>query len=605
MKSLFRFLYSKEGLIAIFCYLFTAVFSHLAFAPLSLSYFVWVAPFGLFYIEKKYRGKWKQLIWHGFGFAIAFYAVSFYWIYYMVTVFGGFDWYLATPIFVLSAIFLNLKFPLFLILFSFLTVRIQKFFPWLAGFAMLFAEFFSPQVFPWYFGSVVAENNILAQNAEYASAYGLTVILFIFSYFLFQFRNPKRLLKLVSNFRNSKSNKVRRVKIFRNRKAIYGICSVLFVLLIFIANGFYLFQKWDAVKPKGNREVLIIQPNAPLEFRDGRSVVEEINSLMKRIDDLAMEGGTTGRLDLIVLPESGVPFFSTNSTEATRLAGIYWEKFESFMKALALRHRANVYFNELDVGFEGEVKSRSNLVTYNSSALYNPNGERRASYQKVFLLIFGEYMPFEWMYALSGQTGKFTSGKSLELIPYFKTVSPSTLDAESKPLATTQSKPNNPLRWKDMDYLYPAAVSDYYKTHKVDEEINGTFLPLICYEVIISEFVRKFKGDPDFIVNVTNDKWYGNTVESYQHHTLGRMRAIEFRKWLVRSTNSGTSVFTDHLGRNVKNEFTPIESSAFLKGTVDIIPGEMTFYREYGNLLPWSFLILSGIYFGFYVWKSR
>jgi apolipoprotein N-acyltransferase len=593
MKSLFRFLFSKEGFIALLCYLVTAVFSHLAFAPLSLSYFVWVAPLGLFYIEKKYRGKWKKLIWHGFGFAIAFYAVSFYWIYYMVTVFGGFDWYLASPIFVLSAIFLNLKFPLFLVTFSFLILRVGRFFPWLASFAMLFAEFFTPQVFPWYFGSVVAENNILAQNAEYASAYGLTVLLFLFSYLLFQFRNPKRVLRFIEHYKQSKTNAERVMPIARNGKALLGMASVLFVFLCFWVNGYYLFQKWNAVDPAGTREVLIVQPNAPLEFRDGRSVVETINSLMKRIDDLSSEGGLNQKLDLIVLPESGVPFFSTNNTEATRLAGIYWEKFEAFMKVLALRHKTNVYFNELDVGFEGEVKSRANLVTYNSSALYNPNGERRGNYQKVFLLIFGEYMPFDWMYALSGQTGKFAPGTSLDLIPYYYT--------PDQTKATTVSD----LHWKDMDYFSPSMVSDYYSTHKVEEKVNGSFLPLICYEVIISEYVRKFKGDPDFIVNVTNDKWYGNTIESYQHHTLGRMRAIEFRKWLVRSTNSGTSVITDHLGRNLNNEFTPIESSAFLKGSVAIIPSKMTFYREYGNLLPWLFLVLSSLIFGFYVWKSR
>ncbi|TGL62175.1 apolipoprotein N-acyltransferase [Leptospira ognonensis] len=592
MKSIFRYFTSKEGFIAILCYLFTAVFSHLAFAPLSYSYFIWIAPLGLFYIEKKYRGEWKKLLWHGFGFAIAFYAVSFYWIYHMVTVFGGFPWFIATPIFVLSAVFLNLKFPLFLLTFSFLVKRVGKFFPWLASFSMLFAEFFTPQVFPWYFGSVVAENHILSQNAEYASSYGLTVLLFLFSYLLFQFRNPKRILILIKRVRNSKPNADRKLPIKRTGKMWIGFASVLFVFLCYWVNGYYLFRKWEAVSPIGTREVLIVQPNAPLEFRDGRSIVETINSLMKRIDDLSFEGAKDQKVDLIVLPESGVPFFSTNDTEATRLAGIYWEKFESFMKTLALRHKANVFFNELDVGFENDIKTRDALVTYNSSALYNPNGERRGSYQKVFLLIFGEYMPFDWMYALSGQTGKFAEGKSMDLIPYYGT-------------DHNKHAPVRDLEWKDMNFFTPSMVSEYYKENRVDETISGSFLPLICYEVIISEYVRKFKGDPDFIVNVTNDKWYGNTVESFQHHTLGRMRAIEFRKWLVRSTNSGTSVITDHLGRNLNDEFTPIDSSAFLKGTVSIIPGSMTFYRAYGNVLPWFFLFLSALVFGYYVRKSR
>ncbi len=593
MKSFFRYFSSKEGFTAIVCYLITGIFSHLAFAPISQSYFVWIAPLGLFYIEKKYRGQWKKLIWHGFGFAIVFYAISFYWIYHMVTVFGGFPWFFAVPIFLLSAVFLNLKFPLFLILFSFLAKRVGKFFPWLAGFCMLFAEFFTPQVFPWYFGSVVAENHILAQNAEYASAYGLTVLLFLFSYLLFQFRNPKRVLSLIRLLKvPTRLEKPNEKPSLRKAKVYFGISSVLFIFFLFWANGYYLYQKWNSVKPVGSREILIVQPDAPLEFRDGRSVAETINSLMVRIDELTKQGAKDQKLDLIVLPESGVPFFSANNTEATKIAGLYWEKFDALMKVLALRHKTNVYFNELDIRFENHIKSRENLLTYNSSALYNPNGERRGSYQKVYLLIFGEYMPFDWMYALSGQTGKFDSGKSLDLISYYTT-------------KHDQEESVADLLWKDLDNFSPTMVSEYYAKHKVEEKVEGNFLPLICYEVIISEFVRKFKGDPDFIVNVTNDKWYGNTVESYQHHTLGRMRAIEFRKWLVRSTNSGTSVITDHLGRNINNYFTPIESAAVLKGSVSIIPGSMTFYREYGNLLSWLFLSISAIVFSYYVWKSR
>ena len=66
----------------------------------------------------------------------------------------------------------------------------------------------------------------------------------------------------------------------------------------------------------------------------------------------------------------------------------------------------------------------------------------------------------------------------------------------------------------------------------------GKFLPLICYEVILPEFVRKFYKTemPDFIVNITNDKWYGKTVESYEHLDLARLRSIEFRRWMVRAT---------------------------------------------------------------------
>lgn len=52
-------------------------------------------------------------------------------------------------------------------------------------------------------------------------------------------------------------------------------------------------------------------------------------------------------------------------------------------------------------------------------------------------------------------------------------------------------------------------LKDYYRDNNVELKEEGKFLPLICYEVIIPEFVRKFAkaGAPDFIVNITNDKW--------------------------------------------------------------------------------------------------
>ncbi|PJZ44468.1 apolipoprotein N-acyltransferase [Leptospira brenneri] len=585
--KLIRFLISREGIISVFCYAVTALFSFLSFAPVNFPFFVWFAPLGLFLIEKRNRGEWKKLIYHGFGFSILFYLVSFHWIYHMTTVFGGFDWYLAVPIFIGSAILLNFKFPVYLLLFSFLAKRVKRFFPVIASVSILVAEFFTPQVFPWYFGNIVAENQILAQNAEYASSYGLSAFLFFVSYYLFYLRKPKTFFRILTHF----LSKHKRIQ----KQFLFGGFGLVLVLVLFFGNGYYLYQKWSNVKPKAERDVLIVQPNAPLEFRDGRNPAEEIRNLMTRIDAMTESELKKSPVDLVVLPESGVPFFTTHDTEVTRYSRIYWHQFESLMAILSLRHGTNVFYNELDAdlvptALPGRI-SRRDVRMYNSSVLMNPNGERRKSYQKVFLLIFGEYMPFEWMYALSGQTGQFAPGTSLDLIPYY----------EPRKTASSQKKD---LRWEDTMLMGPVSVREYYSKDKVEEKQIGTFLPLICYEVIISEFVRKFQGDPDFIVNVTNDKWYGNSVETYQHHTLGRLRAIEFRKWIVRSTNSGTSVFTDHLGRNIDNDFTPIESTAVIRKKVQVIPGEMTFYRLYGNLLSYLYMGIVGLVFFFYAKRN-
>lgn len=112
------------------------------------------------------------------------------------------------------------------------------------------------------------------------------------------------------------------------------------------------------------------------------------------------------------------------------------------------------------------------------------------------------------------------------------------------------------MGWTDTETFNHEAVRSYYETTRTEVSETGKFLPLICYEVILPEFVREFRtaGNPEFIVNLTNDKWYGATTESDQHMELGRLRSIELRRWMVRSTNSGISANIDHLGRFVGNK---------------------------------------------------
>ncbi len=577
-------------LTSLFSYLWLGFFSALAFAPFSFSSFAWLAPFPLFWIEKQYRGQWKILFLHGLGFGIVFYSCSFHWIYHMVTVFGGFPWFLALPIFFLSGAFLNLKFPVFLLLFSFLIRKVRKHKAALAGFSVLFSEFFTPQVFPWYWGNVVGENVILAQTAEFASAYGLSVFLFFGSYLLFRF--VRLLFARFSWMFSAKKLSIHWVhlKKWALKPSTWLQFSIIFLwVVIFWGSGFYLFRFWSDVTPIGYREVGVIQPDAPLEFRDSRkSFRDTIEDLMLQIDLGAREVSKGRDLDLLVLPESSVPFFSANSSVPNKINQIYWNRFDNLIALLALRHNTNVFFNELDIKYKGELKNE-NKRYYNSSSVYDPSGKRQNSYDKVFLLIFGEYMPFDWMYALSPQTAHFAPGTSLDLLPYFA----------RRP---NSAKSWQDLKWEDTDLISKDDLINRESSVLPLEKV-GSFLPLICYEVIIPEFVRQFEGDPDFIVNVTNDKWYGNSIESYQHYTLGRLRAIEFRKWIVRSTNSGTSVFIDHLGRPVDGEFTPIESSAVLAKKVAVIPGKMTFYRRFGNVIPWTYLGISSILFIYYVWK--
>ena len=133
---------------------------------------------------------------------------------------------------------------------------------------------------------------------------------------------------------------------------------------------------------------------------------------------------------------------------------------------------------------------------------FGPDGTLAGRYHKVQLLAFGEYMPFSnWIPQLKGLVegvGDFRPGEKIE-----------------------------PLCWEDT-----------------------CFGVLICFEAILKPISREFmdKG-ADFLVNITNDAWFGDTSCPEQHLMLSAFRAVENRTWLVRVANTGISAFVDPVGR--------------------------------------------------------
>ncbi|MEJ2697791.1 MAG: apolipoprotein N-acyltransferase, partial [Candidatus Sulfobium sp.] len=119
----------------------------------------------------------------------------------------------------------------------------------------------------------------------------------------------------------------------------------------------------------------------------------------------------------------------------------------------------------------------------------------------------------------------------------------------------------------------------------------GSFATLICYEVIFPGLVRKFYTDGgDFIVNITNDAWFGDTAGPYQHFSMAVFRAIENRKPLIRAANTGISGFIDSSGRMLFS--TPIFRRLVLTEKVKT-DSTMTFYTRYGDLFSYLCMVLS------------
>ncbi len=185
---------------------------------------------------------------------------------------------------------------------------------------------------------------------------------------------------------------------------------------------------------------------------------------------------------------------------------------------------------------------------YNASLLLSDD-KIKASYHKNILIPFGETLPF----------GPFNR-KIVTMVPAVSLFA----RGEGTPLMETKDK--------------------------------FRFVTPICYEILESNYMRsllnQYQGN-HLIVNHTNDSWYGNTAEPYQHLFLSKWRALEFNLPIVRSTNTGiTSVIYADASESKRLEIGT-------EGTLDVMvptgSGQSTVYQDYGALPLYAlflFLIL-------------
>jgi len=114
---------------------------------------------------------------------------------------------------------------------------------------------------------------------------------------------------------------------------------------------------------------------------------------------------------------------------------------------------------------------------------------------------------------------------------------------------------------------------------------NGQFVvaPVICYESVYGEFVAGFiRNGANLIFVITNDGWWGNTPGHRQHFYFSVLRAIETRRSIARSANTGISAFIDQRGDVF--QATPYWEPAVIRQTL-ITNDEMTFYVRFGDYL--------------------
>ncbi len=199
------------------------------------------------------------------------------------------------------------------------------------------------------------------------------------------------------------------------------------------------------------------------------------------------------------------------------------------------------------------VDDARRYVFYNSALLSDEQGQVVGRFDKQKLVLFSEWMPFgeelPILYEWSPKSGRFVPGKRFD----------------------------------------PLSVAG----HQIATSI--------CYEDIVPSFVNRIvnNGDPDLIANLTNDAWFGDTTEPWIHLALATMRAVEHRRYFVRSTNSGVSAIIDPVGRVVKHTGTFREEAL----TADVAwLHARTVYEVLGDI-PWW--LLSVVAFGLSFSRGR
>lgn len=292
----------------------------------------------------------------------------------------------------------------------------------------------------------------------------------------------------------------------------------------------YILGMWHLAAPPSpflnGVKIRIVQPSVPQ--RD-KWIAEKQSAIFA--DHLALSregtGGAKGNLDgisHIIWPEASMPFGPLEHPEALSAIGQLLPQNVTLL-AGALR---------------AERDENGARKAYNSLLVFGDSGKLEAIYDKIHLVPFGEYLPFQTaleslgLQSLTRQRGGFTPG----LVP--------------KPLLNVPGLP-------------PIA-------------------PLICYEAIFPNEVVQTKQRPGLLLIVTNDGWFGNSTGPYQHFHQARIRAVEQGLSVIRAANNGISGVIDPEGRILA--LINLNRRTTIDARVPQMRSE-TVYARWGDLIFW------------------
>lgn len=323
------------------------------------------------------------------------------------------------------------------------------------------------------------------------------------------------------------------------KESIFVIITTFVIFVISIYYGIHRIKEINEITLSSKKiKIAIIQGNIDQSQKWD-------NRYQKYVFERYMDLTRTSMREnpqLIVWPETALPFYPDLNREMT-------EKFKSFVREI----KTPLLTGAVLVRDKRIINNTLSYSITNSAILYDKNGNETFIYDKIHLVPFGEYIPLKnllfFINRLVEGIGEYKAGTSYK-----------------------QAK----LKW-------------------------GTFSTIICYEAIFPALVRRLIGKSgNFLINITNDAWFGKTSGPYQHFSISRFRAIENRVPLVRAANTGISGFISLTGEVSKK--LDIFKTGILIAKIPLV-NIKSFYKYYGDVF--SYLNLIYIIFVITTFKNK
>jgi apolipoprotein N-acyltransferase len=318
------------------------------------------------------------------------------------------------------------------------------------------------------------------------------------------------------------------VFILRDTKKDIVVCIVFLImpLLFYIYGSSYkeIFNTSDKITY--NHKIRVIGANISLD-----RFYSEIDSVSVIRDLIQISDPKKSEKTIFVWPEGILPDISQKE-----LVEYKWLFEDSFSK-----------HHLLAIGINSQTAENGNINYFNSLSVYDHNLSLLHSYNKVNLVPFGEFLPFE---------------------DILKTIGLQTITNNYQSFSRGNKR-------------------DTIEINK--EGFSLKILPLICYEIIYSGKLFK-NSNFDLIINISEDGWFGKSIGPKQHFVHSIFRAVESGKYILRSANNGVAAIINPLGSVEKR----IEFGK--SGYVDFSEGkriQATVFSKYGNKI---FILLILLY---------